>query len=59
MTSLNTIAEAFTAWTSIKAQLAETNNDTFSLLAQKLAKIERPALLLPVQTAQTCCNFSP
>lgn len=49
---MQTIAEAFAAWTSIEAQLAGTDDDTFNRLSTEMAQIERAAVLLPVQTAQ-------
>lgn len=52
MTSLNAIAEAFAAWTSIEAQLSGTDDDTFNRLSADMAQIECTAVLLLVQTAQ-------
>lgn len=49
---MQTIAEAFNAWTNIEAQLAGTDDDTFNRLSAEMARIERAAVLLPVRSAQ-------
>ncbi|MFP5481140.1 MAG: hypothetical protein ACLGIE_15855 [Alphaproteobacteria bacterium] len=48
---MQTIAEAFTAWTQIEAQLPEADEATFNQLAQEQARIEDAAVLLPVTSA--------
>ncbi|MDM7933023.1 hypothetical protein [Tabrizicola sp.] len=48
---MQTIAEAFTAWTQIEAQFPEADEVTFNHLAQEQARIEDAAVLLPVTSA--------
>lgn len=48
---MQTIFEAFAAWTRIEAQLPEADHATFNRLAREQAQIEEAAVLLPVTSA--------
>lgn len=51
MTNVQTIAEAFAAWTQIEAQLPEADEATLNRLAQEQPRIEDAAVLLPMTSA--------
>lgn len=52
MKPVQTISEAFAAWSQIEAQLSKVDDATFNRLAQEQARIEDAAVLLPVTSAQ-------
>mgnify|MGYP001765409129 CR=1 FL=1 len=48
---MQTISEAFAAWTAIEAQFPVTDDATLIRLAEEMTRIEEAAVLLPVMSA--------
>lgn len=48
---MQTITEAFAAWTAIEAELSQVDEATFNRLYHEQARIEDAAVLLPVRSA--------